>query len=172
MNTLYGSEKENLCSDWGGSGVGTTRKRKRIGTETVPIGLGERDVTHLRDLFAILQVPHRRGLGGDAGQPPPASGECSFSPTLPPLPSLFPRGGRVRNAGPRQDRTGGQRGGPRPAPDPGAAPSPGPARSGMPPTCQEARSRPPLAPPAASQPPRCGPGAAPPRAPTPALSPQ
>lgn len=40
----------------------------------------KRDVTHLRDLFAILRVPHRRGLGGDAGQPPPASGECFFFP--------------------------------------------------------------------------------------------
>ena len=85
----------------------------------MPTGLGERDVTHLRDLFAILQVPHRRGLGGDAGQPPPASGECSFSPTLP---RRFPRSrseaDRVRNAGPRQGRTEGRRGGPRPAPGP------------------------------------------------------
>lgn len=69
---------------------------------------GEGDVTHLRDLFAILQVPHRRRLGGDAVQPPPASGECSFSPTLPPLHSLTLRGDRVRNSSSRQSRTEGR----------------------------------------------------------------
>lgn len=102
-----------------GAGGDLSGKGKGIWAEAVPTGLGERDVTHLRDLFAILQVPHRRGLGGDAGQPPPASGECSFSPTLP---RRFPRSrseaDRVRNAGPRQGRTEGRRGGPRPAPGP------------------------------------------------------
>jgi hypothetical protein len=158
-----GTERTWGTAGRGGPREGAEQKKGKlgIGAQTAPTGLGGgRDVTHLRDLFAILQVPHRRGLGGDAGQPPPASGECSFSPTLPPLASLLSRGGRVRNTSPRQDRTDGRRGGPRPAPSLGAAPSPGPARSGMPPSCQEARSRPPPAPPAASPPPRCGPGRA------------
>lgn len=102
-----------------GAGGKLSGNRKGIWAEAVPKGLGKRDVTHLRDLFAILQVPHRRGLGGDASQPPPASGESSFSPTLP---RRFPRSrseaDRVRNAGPRQDRTEEGRGGPRPAPGP------------------------------------------------------
>lgn len=74
----------------------------------MPTGLSERDVTHLRDLFAILQVPHRHGLGGDAVQPPPASSECPLSPTLQPLPSLPLRGDREWNARPRQGRTEGR----------------------------------------------------------------
>lgn len=141
----------------------------------MPTGLSERDVTHLRDLFAILQVPHRRGLGGDAAQPPPASSERSSSPTLRPLSSPPVRGDREWNARPRQGRTQGRRDGGAdrdPPPARSAAPSPGPARSGTPPTCQQARSRPPPAPPAASQPLHSRPSSAPRRAPTPALSPQ
>lgn len=128
--------------EWGPAG------KDRARAETGPLGRGRGGGTHLRDLFAILQVPHRRGLGGDAGQPPPAWGECSLSETHPPLPPLLHLGGRERNAGPVRSGPGateGQRGGPRPA-----APSRGPARPGMPWTCQEACSRPPPAPPAAS----------------------
>lgn len=128
--------------------MGTSRKGQRARAEPGPLGRGRGGGTHLRDLFAILQVPHRRGLGGDAGQPPPAWGECSLSETHPPLPPLLPSGSRERNAGPVRSGPGateGQRGGPRPA-----APSRGPARPGMPWTCQEACSRPPPAPPAAS----------------------
>lgn len=88
---------------WGSSGEG-----ERIWGETVTTDLGERDVTHLRDLFAILRVPHRRGLGGDAGQPPPASGECFFPPTLPPSPRLPLPGHQARNARPRRGRTEGR----------------------------------------------------------------
>lgn len=119
-------------------------------------GLGGRNVTHLRDLFAILQVPHRRGLGGDAVQPPPASGESSYSPTLPPLLSFPLRGDRSETQVPGragQRDSGADRD---PPPVRSAAPSPGPARPGMPSTCQQARSRPRPAPPAASQLPRRG----------------
>lgn len=77
-----------------------------MGARTGPPGQ-DQDVTHLRDLFAILQVPHRRGLGGDAGQPPPASGESSRSPTLPPLPSLLFPGGRSGTQAPDRARRDG-----------------------------------------------------------------
>lgn len=114
---LWSSGKDNLCPGRGGPG-GEAAGKERESEPRLPTRLGERDVTHLRDLFAILQVPHRRGLGGDAVQPPPASGERSFSLTLPPLASLPLRGDRVRNASPRQGRTEGRRGRPRPAPGP------------------------------------------------------
>lgn len=135
---------------------GSSAKGKRIWAEAVPTGLGERNVTHLRDLFAILQVPHRRGLGGDAVQPPPASGECSFPSTLPPIPRLPLRGHEVRNASPAgaRRREGGTDRDPPPAHS--TVPSPGQASSGMTPTCQQARSRPPPAPPAGSLPPSRG----------------
>lgn len=149
---------------------GSIGKGERMWAETLPTGLSQRDVTHLRDLFAILQVPHRRGLGGDAVQPPPASSECSLSPTLQPLPlAPSPRRPRVERTSPAGQDGGADRD---PPPARSAAPSPGPARSGMPPTCQQARSRPPPAPPAASQPLRSGPCSAPRRVPTPALNPQ
>lgn len=80
--------------------MGIGRKGQRARVEVGPLGRVRGDGTHLRDLFAILQVPHRRGLGGDAGQPPPAWGQCSLSETHPPLPRLLPSGGRERKAGP------------------------------------------------------------------------
>lgn len=89
----------------------------------------------------------------------------------PPAASLAPSPRR-----PRVERTSpaGQDGGADRDPPPAlsAAPSPGPARSGIPPTCQQAHSRPPPAPPSASQPLRSGPSSAPRQEPTPALTPQ
>lgn len=149
---------------WGPAG----KDGERAGAQTGPLGPGRGRVTHLRDLFAILQVPHRRGLGGDAGQPPPASGECSLSETLPPLPPLLPSGGRQRKAGPVRSGTEGR------TKDPLllAAARPG---QGCPHHVRRRAPalRPPLPPPPPPPPPRrCRPGAAPSRAPTPALSPQ
>lgn len=146
--------------------MGTSGKEQRAGAQTGPLGPGRENVTHLRDLFAILQVPHRRGLGGDAGQPPPASGECSLSETLPPLSPLLPSGGRQRKAGPVRSWTEGR------TKDPLllAAARPG---QGCPHYVR--RRAPALRPPLPPPPPplrRCRPGAAPSRAPTPALSPQ
>lgn len=152
--------------------MGTSRKGQRARAETGPLGRGRGDGTHLRDLFAILQVPHRRGLGGDAGQPPPAWGECALSETHPPLTPLLPSGGRESGT---QAPTGQGQAGLR---DRGADQDPlllAAARPGQ--GCPgHVRSRapalrPPLPPP--PPPPRsCRPCAAPSRAPTPALSPQ
>lgn len=97
---VWGSGKENLRPGPSGPERGTGGQG--------PLGPGRGDdVTHLRDLFAILQVPHRRGLGGDAGQPPPASGERSLSETLPPLlPGSFPQ---AAETGPQARSAQGQR---------------------------------------------------------------
>lgn len=146
--------------------MGTSGKEQRAGAQTGPLGPGRENVTHLRDLFAILQVPHRRGLGGDAGQPPPASGECSLSETLPPLSPLLPSGGRQRKAGPVRSGTEGR------TKDPLLLAA---ARPGQGCPHHVRRRAPALRPPLPPPPPplrRCRPGAAPSRAPTPALSPQ
>lgn len=162
---LWSRGKGNLCPGparegawWGSSGKG-----ERTGGEPVTTDLGERDVTHLRDLFAILRVPHRRGLGGDAGQPPPASGECFRAPTLPPTARLPLPGHRARNARPRRGRTKGRTDTRPPGPQRRSYPRPGPVRDA--PNMS-----------AGALPPSAGPSrrlsASSPQAPTPARSPQ
>lgn len=100
----------------------------------------------------------RRSRAWGRGSASSSPGECSFSPTLPsPLPRSRSEADRVRNAGPRQGRTEGREGRTATRPRPQRCfLRPGPARSGMPPTCQQARSSPLALPPPLS-PPRLGP---------------